>query len=104
MDVILGEKDKRDDDLIEINCFDRAIHGLTEKKQLNITSYSRTVVSTASIEMGLTPASTSVILTWKQVAEKEKMSSNSVPSVTDMYAWLGESFNNDMALISGGNV
>ena len=96
--VVMGDKDKTSDCLALINCFDGALHGVTDKKLLNVTSYSSSIVSGASVEMGITPASTSSILTWKQVVGDEKMC-NVVPAVTSMYQWLGNNVEKDSANI-----
>ena len=49
-----------------LNIFEGIIHGITYKKHLNITVYSSTIVFTEMMKHGLSSASTSMILTWKQ--------------------------------------
>ena len=87
LDVMLGG-DGREDDLIAINSFDGAVHGLSEKKQLNVTSYNTALLSKTALIKGLTPANTSLILTWKQVIGDEKVV-NVFPAVKDLYKELG---------------
>ena len=65
--VVMSKKDKTSDSLVLINYFDGALHGVTKKKLINATSYSTAIVSKALVQMGITPASTISILTWKQV-------------------------------------
>ena len=101
--AVLGESDDQSDSLILINSFDGAQHGVTEKKLLNITSYSSSLVSQASVKIGFMPASTGSILTWKQVVGEENMSTV-VPAVSDMYKWYGENVEVDYANILGRKV
>ena len=91
LDVMLGG-DGREDDLIAINSFDGAVHGLSEKKQLNVTSYNTALLSKTALIKGLTPANTSLILTWKQVIGDKKVV-HVFPAVKDLYKELGIGIN-----------
>ena len=86
LDVVLDGVGK-EDTLIVINSFDGAILGVTDKKQLNMTSFSTALFSNTALIKGLTPANTSLILTWKQVIGDENVP-NTFPAVKDMYNWM----------------
>ena len=66
LDVMLGG-DGREDGLNAINSFDGVVHGLSEKKQLNVTSYNTALLSNTALIKELTPTNTYLILIWKQV-------------------------------------
>ena len=89
------------EDLVVLNSFDGAIHGVTNKKQLNITSYSSTIVSVDMLKRGLSSASTSMILTWKQVMGDEKVETV-FPVVKSLYEWIGKHVCG--ALVRGKNI
>ena len=90
-----------EEDLVVLNSFDGAIHGITNKKQLNITLYSSTIVSLGMLKRRLTSASTSMILTWKQVMGDEKVETV-FPVVKSLYEWIGKNFSG--ALVRGRNI
>ena len=77
------------EDIVVLNSFDGAIHGITNKKQLNITSYSSTIVSVEMLKRGLSSASTSMLLTWKQVMGDKKFETL-FPVVKSLYEWIGQ--------------
>ena len=83
LDVVLDGMG-REDTLIAINSFDGAIQGVTDKKQLNMTSFSTALFYNTALSKGLTPANTSLILTWKQVKCNEN-GPNTFHVVIDMY-------------------
>ena len=87
--AVVGEKKVLHEDLVAISCLGGAVHGLTGKKMLNITQYSSGIMSKAAVEMGVSPVSTSAILTWKQVMEEEKMTKMN-PAVKSLYKWLNK--------------
>ena len=64
------------------------LYGITDKKVLNVTSYSSCLVSEEMLKNGLSTASTSMILTWHQVMGAEKPETI-YPAVKPLYEWIG---------------
>ena len=75
------------DDLIVINSFDGAIHGETGKKQCLITLSSSAVITKELVKMGISSASTKVIMMWKQVIGEEHLSTV-IPATKGVYKWI----------------
>ena len=98
---VLLEKSAVQEDFVVLNSFDGAICGITNKKQLNITLYSLSIVSVGMLKRGLRPASTNILLTWEQVIGDEKIETV-FPVVKALYKWIGQ--NICAGLIIGENI
>ena len=101
--MVLGEKTNPSDLLIGINCYDRALHRISETKKPNVTSYNTLAVLATSMAMRYRASNPSSVLTWKHIVGDENMS-NVVPAVSYVYKWLVETLRIIFLKFWGGKI